>query len=126
MKYQIYLMLVIIVIFFPFNNIYGANIMRPVAESNVMTKIMAKDFVKFSPTQYAHITGKKMNLWDKLSFQFMKIKMKQEIKKNPDLTLNDYMTEEKKMHRGWWILIGAVGGLFLVAIILVIAFGKAN
>lgn len=127
MKYQIYVISVITIIYFSFNIAYGADITRPVPEPKVVAKIMAKDFLKFSATQYAHITGKKMNLWDKLSFQLMKMKMKQEIKKNPELTLNDYMTQEKKkMGRGWWILIGFVGGLFLLAIIFVIIYGKAN
>lgn len=76
--------------------------------------------VNLSAKQFSELTGRRMNIWDKLSFSIMKIKMKHDLKKNPDLTLKDYLGKEgkKRLGTGWWILI-VIAGLFLLAVVMI-------
>ncbi|MEO6583808.1 MAG: hypothetical protein ABIO05_05760 [Ferruginibacter sp.] len=84
--------------------------------------------INLSAKQFSELTGKKMNAWDKLSFRILKIKMKHDLKKNPDLTLKDYSGKDgkKRLGTGWWILIGVAGIFLLAVIIFLIAYGSGG
>lgn len=86
--------------------------------------IRAADLLQFTAADYSVMTGKKMNYWQKLSFKVMKIKLRKELKKNPDLLLNDFYKENKRMGVGWIILLAVLSTLLLLLLIFAIAYGK--
>jgi hypothetical protein len=56
-----------------------------------------------------------MNLWNRLSFSFLKMRMKHDFKKNPDLKVNDYYAKNGKRHLGaGWIVLLSIAGLILI------------
>jgi hypothetical protein len=77
------------------------------------------DFVKFSPGYFGTADGKRMNSWDKVSFKMLKIRMKKELKKNPDILVSEFYskTKQKRLAWGWWVLI-SLGALLLLYVIL--------
>ncbi len=81
----------------------------------------ASEFVKLSVRDYTFITGKKMSLFEKLSFKIIKRKMKHDLKKNPKLLITDYYKENKTPFKFnfLWFLIGLFG---LAPIGLIIAY----
>ena len=86
--------------------------------------LQVSELVKLSAKDYGTLTGKKMTMWDKISFKIMKMKMKHDLKKNPNLLISDYMSSKKTstaINIVYYILIGIL--LFMV-IILVLAGGK--
>jgi len=83
------------------------------------------ELVKLSATQFASLTGKKMNLSERISFAILKLKMKHDLKKDPGITLKDYYGQNNTKHwkRGWKrTLILIIGILFVLFILLVGAF----
>ena len=80
------------------------------------------DFIKLSPIDFSKVTGKKMNLKEKISFAFIKARMKHVLKENPNITVNEYLASHKKIGTGLWILI-IVGGLLLLFVIVFAIFG---
>lgn len=90
--------------------------------------LKASEFVKLSAREFSELTGKKMNLFQKLSFGITKLRLKHDLRKNPDLTLTDY-------HKGYnnggfnflWFILGlagpilglAAGGLLLFTLIAI-------
>ncbi len=80
----------------------------------------ASDFVKLSAKDFSLITGKKMNLWNRLSFSFLKMRMKHDLKKNPDLKVNDYYAKKGKKHLSVWWIVG-IGVVILLLIFLIYA-----
>lgn len=83
------------------------------------------EFIKLSVKQFAKLTGKKENIWNKLSFGVMKTTIKHDLKKNPDLRLSDYNKPKHKMSPGLKVLLWIVGvAILLYLLILAIyAFG---
>ncbi|MDE3182421.1 MAG: hypothetical protein KGM16_03285 [Bacteroidota bacterium] len=85
------------------------------------------EFVKLSPQEFSKLTGKKLNVFQKLSFQLMKLKMKHDLKRNPDMLITDY---KKAPGRGsgfniMWFLLGIAGpilGLFMPYLALFLLF----
>lgn len=97
------------------DNAYAIIAPEPVnTGSEVWKNVKAREFVKLSSKDYSLITGKKMNVKDKYSYKIMNKRMKQAIKKNPTLTVSEYMAAEKKIGTGWWIVIGIIGALLIV------------
>lgn len=95
--------------------------------SNFSNNLKASDFVKLSAKDFSLITGKKMNLWNRLSFTFLKMRMKQDLKKNPDLKVNDYYAKEAKKHLSvWWIVAIVVVSIVLLSLILLAAVFSAG
>ena len=100
------------------NNSYGFSI--PSRERYKAAKYLKiSDFVNLSAKQFSELTGKKMNILEKLSFKIMKIKMKHDLKKNPNLTLKDYYDSGSKQHAGTWILIGILITLLVLLLIVI-------
>ncbi len=87
------------------------------------------EFVKLSPGEFSKLTGKKLNFFQRVSFQLIKLKMKHDLKRNPDMLITDY---KKAPGRGsgfniMWFLLGIAGpilGLFMpyLALFLLFAF----
>ena len=109
------------------NNCYGLSIHRPIQspekyEPEKYLKI--SDLVNVSAKQLSELTGKKMNILEKLSFKIMKIKMKHDLKKNPNLRLKDYYGSGSKKHLsvGGWIL----AGILALVLLLLIGFILTN
>ncbi len=63
---------------------------------NFSNNLKASEFIKLSIKDFSLITGKKTNLWNRLSFSFIKMRMKHDLKKNPDLTVNAWYANEGK------------------------------
>ncbi|HUS02624.1 MAG TPA: hypothetical protein VMY77_12890 [Chitinophagaceae bacterium] len=102
---------------------YGFSIHKPMAIAEHNLPFRASDLVKLSAARLTEITGKKMSMWDKVSFAIAKMKMKHDLKKNPDLQLTDF-TFRKNKSSVWrilqWVLIGF---LVLFFIMLAVAGG---
>ena len=84
----------------------------------------AADLIKISAADFSLMTGKRMNAWQKISFKLMKVILRKELKKNPDLLMKDFYTENKKMATGWIILLAVLSTLLLLLLIFAIAHGK--
>ncbi len=102
---------------------YAFSIGKPVADSNSNKSLQflkVSDFIKMSEKEYSDLTGTKMNIWKKTSFSLLKLKMKHELKTNPNLTLNNFYNTKSK-HRlatVWVVLLTVVGVLLLLALLL--------
>lgn len=111
------------------NNSYSASIYNstPNPERYEAIKYFKiSELVNLSAKQFCQLTGKKMNTWHKLSFKLMKIKMKHDLKKTPNLMLKDYYGSAKRLGTGWWILIGVGALLLLLFVGFIIAYGGYN
>jgi hypothetical protein len=130
-KIKLLLSLIILLSFIGINQTYSFSIVKlptNLERYEAEKSLSIKNIIQLSAKQFSALTGKKMNMLDKLSFSIMKIKMKQDLKKNPNLTLKDYTGKEGKKRLGtvWWVLIG-LAGLFLLAVVIVaIAWGSGG
>src|ERR1700712_2204011 len=52
--------------------------------------LKASVFVNLSAKEFAAITGKKLNFFERIYFKVIQRQMKRDLKKNPDLLINDY------------------------------------
>ncbi len=110
------------------NQTYGFSIVKLPTNTDsyeAAKSLSINTIINLSAKQFSELTGKQMNIWDKLSFSIIKIKMKQDLKKNPNLTLKDYIDKGGKKRLGtvWWILIGLAGIFLLTIVIVLIAYG---
>ena len=94
----------------------------PVKQSYAGVK--ASDILNFTAADFSLMTGKKMNAFQKISFKVMKIKLRKELKKNPDLLLNDFYKPNKKIGVGWIILITVLSTILLLFLIFAIAYSS--
>lgn len=86
------------------------------------SNLPASELFKFTALDYARLTGKKMNNWQRISFGILKIKLKRELKKNPDLQLADFYRDNKKISVGLVIVIVLLALLLLLVIVLGIGY----
>ena len=101
----------------PVNNLAGYS---------TLNYLKVSEIIKLSPKEFGELTGKKMNRWERASFAIAKIKMKHDLRKNPNLTLLDYTssgtfshTVPKVLKIFYWVLIG-----LLLAFLLIYAAAK--
>lgn len=73
--------------------------------------------VQLSPAGIYRLTGQKMNIQQKVSFALLKGKMKKALRKNPGMTLGEFMVMNKTWNTVLWILLGVL----VLMLILVIA-----
>ena len=86
------------------NNIFPANI----------EYLHASVFVKLSAKEFAVITGKKLDLPQKIYFKIVQRRLKHELKKNPDLLITKYYDTQKakfKFNALWFVIAGFIGPL---------------
>jgi hypothetical protein len=82
----------------------------------------ASALLKSTPADYSSFTGKKMSGWQRISLGILKIKLKRELKKNPDLLLSDFYQQNKKLSVGLIIVIVLLAFLLLFLIVLGIGY----
>ncbi|KAA9038526.1 hypothetical protein FW778_13270 [Ginsengibacter hankyongi] len=97
-----------------FSIIYPGSVTSSIKDGK---NLKVSEFIILSPKDYSKITGKKLNLSERISFSIMKLRMKHVLKNNPNMTVSECMAAHKKPGKGWWILIGAVAGLLLIMIL---------
>lgn len=98
------------------NTTYGFSIVKPAPASEpaslqVLRYLNARDFVNLSVKDYTALTGKKLNFFQRLSFKVTKMKMKHDLKKNPNLTLTDYIDADGSTTFKidiLWLLLGLI------------------
>jgi len=86
--------------------------------------LRANEFIKMSVKDFNQLTGKKMNLIQRVSFHLLKQRMKQEMKKNPSLTVNEYLNSHRKKMKTWLkIVLIIVGAILIAFLIFALAYG---
>ena len=110
------------------NNLNSFSVIYPGSTTSIVKdwkNLKISEFIMLSPEDYTKITGKKMNLTERISFSIMKLKMKHVIRKNPNMTVSEYMDTHKKLGTGWWILIGfGIAIVFLILLALALSAGS--
>lgn len=72
----------------------------------------ASEFVKLSTKEFTKLTGKRLNVFQRISFQIAKAKMKHDLKKNPNLQVTDYAKTFSKSDSRFsflWFILGIAG-----------------
>lgn len=77
------------------------------------------EFVRLSARDFCQLTGARLSLKNRVSFTMLKWQMKKEVKKNPDLTVSQYLAAEKK--KDWTALI-----ILLVIVVIITGIIIAN
>lgn len=105
------------------NEGYSLTMHDPVPGNLLNVKV--SEVVKLSAKQFAALTGRKMDLFDRFKFSVLKMKMRHDLKKDPNLLMKDYLNEgKKKMKTGWKILI-IIGCLLIIGLIIELAVVKS-
>ena len=106
------------------NKSYAIPAARPEPIPELIQNLKVSELVKLSAKQFAMLTGKKMGLLARLKFNFIKMKLRHDLKKDPNLLLKDYAKAgKKKLGTGWIILIIVGSVIFLSLLILLLAMG---
>ena len=96
------------------NMAYGFSGIKPVESPAVasLKYLQASEFVKLSAKEYTALTGKKLNFLQRLSFSVTKMKMKRDLKKNPNLKITDYIDADSTTFQidALWLILGVLIG----------------
>lgn len=79
--------------------------------------LRAAVFVKLSAKQFGTLTGKKLNLPQRIYFKIVQRKLSHELKENPDLLITRYYDPKKakfKFDALWFVIAGFIGPLGLL------------
>lgn len=79
--------------------------------------LRAAVFVKLSAKEFGTLTGKKLNLPQRIYFKIVQRRLKHELKENPDLLITHYYDPKKakfKFDALWFVIAGFIGPLGLV------------
>ncbi len=100
-------------------NGFSLSIVRPVVIGNSISPasidyLRASVFVKLSAKEFGSITGRKLNLPQRMYFKVIQRKLKRELKNNPDLLITDYYDPQKakfKFDALWFVIAAFIGPL---------------
>jgi hypothetical protein len=87
--------------------------------------VRVSDFLNLSVKELEKLTGQKMNLVTRLSFKLLRAKMKKAVKRDPAITVNEFMNSQKKMKTWLLVLIIVLGAILVAFIIFALAYGGA-
>lgn len=79
-------------------------------------------FVRLSAREFRELTGVRLTLKDQVSFTVLKWKMKKAAKKNPEMTVSQYMASEKKKDLTI-LLIVAIAVIIVIAVVIARSVG---
>ena len=136
MRFKLTAQLFLFTLFLQVNAIRASSIIVPATKSNnVAAKsvkyLKASEFIKLSAKDFAQLTGKKLNVFQRMSFQIVKLKMKHDLKKNPNLLITDYAKAPSGSDRRFsflWFILGVAGvitGLMMPVLPLFFVFAFA-
>lgn len=104
------------------NMAYGFSVIKPVTNAELPSSLAAfkylkaSEFVKLSVKEFNDLTGKKLNFFQRLSFKITKMKMKHDLKKNPDLKITDYVDGNGTFTIDiLWLILGFLVGIGVIA-----------
>ena len=112
------LLIVFISSFIFFQNGFAASFISSksvVAHPELINKsdyLKAAVFVKLSPKEFSSLSGAKLNFLQKLYFKSVQRKLKRELKKNPDLLITEYYSQDQQKFKfdALWFVVGAIIG----------------
>lgn len=120
-------LLFLFTLFYHVNVICASSVIVPgITKSNAdvgrnINYFKGSEFVKLSANDFTKLTGKKLNIFQRISFQMVKLKIKHDLKKNPNLLVTDYSKTASlsgnRFNFPWFILgfagviLGAVVGV---------------
>ncbi len=101
-------------------NGYSVSIIMPaehVSPSN-SEYLRASVFVKLSAKEFGVITGRKLNLPQRIYFKVIQRRLKRELRNNPDLLITDYYDPAKEKFKFdvlWFVIASMIGPLGIIA-----------
>lgn len=94
----------------------------PAALQNMPLKVL----VKLKHNDVITITGKPLNMEQRLAMSFMKGSMKKAIRSKPDITTGEFFASKRKM-KGWLLALLIILGVALLALVIfAIAYGAGQ
>ena len=120
------LLLILCFFYYPWLNFsYGSVVSSPSIELSVSSVwepgFMVSEFVKISLQELKLITGKRLNLAERLSFKIAKGRMKRYLKHHPDILVADYLRAEEPEDREVNFILFFLCAGILVAVALLIS-----
>jgi hypothetical protein len=112
--------LIILSIFLSCRNGFSFSIVRASANGINAAEITTPDylratvFVNLSAKEFTAVTGKKLNFFQKIYFKIIQRQIKRDLRKNPDLLINDYFDPKKdkfKFDLLWFVIASIIGPL---------------
>jgi hypothetical protein len=82
--------------------------------------LKVSEFLRFSTIDYNPVAGKRFNLKQRIEFTAMKIGMRRALKRNQNITVDQYLATPKKP-RVWLIALIILGFITLTILILALA-----
>jgi hypothetical protein len=84
------------------------------------------DFVNLTSNDLANITGRKMKIFERISFNALKLDMKRILKKEPNISVSEYYSSKKskRMGAGWIFVISFFGLLLILFLVFIIAMSN--
>ena len=78
------------------------------------------EFIKLSAKDFNEVTGKKLNLKERISFSLLKKDMKKSLRSHPDQTVKDYLAtaHQKGKNKTLVIILIVLAVLIMVALIV--------
>ncbi len=110
-------MLICLLVFSGLSPAYTSSSVSPSTSlpDGIWMQLKVSEFVKLKAREMVKITGKKMNLKERIAFSVMKKSMVKAAKKNPDLTVGVFLSQYKKSEAWVWILVIAA---IVIAVII--------
>lgn len=108
------LVIVIFSTFLFYTNGFSFSIVKPAAIEKNVADFRASEFVKLSAKDYASLTGRKLNFFEKIYFKIVQKQVKRDLKKNPDLLMSQYLdnkTGKFKFSALWFVIAAFIGPL---------------
>lgn len=104
------------------HNGFSISIVPKVTSENYISSagidyLRAAVFVKLSVKEFGTLTGKKLNLPQRIYFKIIQRRLKHELKENPDLLITNYYDPKKakfKFDALWFVIAGFIGPLGLL------------
>ena len=75
------------------------------SEIKIESNSRVDKFVKIPFTQLKKLTGKKLNFFQRLSYNLLKLKVRHNLKKDPNFRLNNYISEPRKSVQAGQLLL---------------------